>query len=771
MASAIPKKFGKARSGRSATGMEQPRGRIKVVSGVASYAPSDAFGQKRALAPVELATRYRNAQYVCAKMNATQIASLTKRLYSTTSQGQRTPTAKTVKYTEIGRRRMERGLEWDASVTKRLAGVDRVDEVVESPIIDVFRRPNPWLTQSDLIELSQLYREIIGTDFWYWVEGPGDRPIEIWPLPSWMVYVQPDYVGTNVIQNFIFTGGGSQSVLDPSRIIFGRELNLIDPYTQSTSWLRANSELSDIYDDQVSYRRSTLANRGRPDAMLVPKEEGGELTVDPNAIIRIQQEYMQEYGKGGAGRLWVPPGGMELKPISWRPTDMGEIAMSSSVLHDVARASNIPIPLIDGSSANRANGDAALLTYARFALRPRARRLTEHWNMNLIPLWDQDDDGKPLERQWYAFDDPVLADRVVEREDNVAGVTNGWLAVNEVRVGMGLMPAKGGDILRVPSGYLPIDEANKVKAPVEGDGVGNPAVKRNDKHKNGKKRTVGAEDKPHEEGDDNFSSDGKKKGLEDENRLPFDDSGVPGHSEILVKALRNLGLADSWTDASISPHQRQQVLDAIRLQSREWLRAEAERSYPEIIQVEKALGGEPIRVAAAFFGRVKKFIREAFIAGALALMGPKDLSRGDLRAIDENVKTQVGYLGRFYNDLIGRSDDSQFTLAGFANRTEMYGGSVWGGSQNVARIRMFGSRVVDEECRVHLGPRTDKDPCEECSDLESEGWRPVGSLPAIGTQICMNSCHCVFRFRDSSTGEEFDVGGGPWHNEETGERG
>src|ERR1700722_3443956 len=100
---AIPASYRKPRAARDPMG-GSPRGRIKVVSGLASSMPTDAFGQRRPPVPIELIWRYRNAQYVCARINSRAVASQTKRLYATTKQGENPPRAKVWRIDEVKRR-------------------------------------------------------------------------------------------------------------------------------------------------------------------------------------------------------------------------------------------------------------------------------------------------------------------------------------------------------------------------------------------------------------------------------------------------------------------------------------------------------------------------------------------------------------------------------------------------------------------------------------------------------------------------------------------
>ena len=498
----IPSSFRRPRRGGSVP--DRPR----VVTGLSStWSPYDAFRQKRPPSDIELIAANRNATFVCSSYAAEGVASQPLRLYGIMDKrkGHKALRCRSKALSKS----QERYFAGDPTISKRLAGVDSVDEVVDHPIIDVLETVNPWFNKTQLIEITQWYLDIIGKYFWYYTRAAlGDRPVELWPLPAWMVYVQPDFAGTEVVANYIFTGGGGQAILDKANVLFGRELSLVDPYTSGLGANRANYELGQIYDKNVAYRDSTLSNRGRPDAMLLPVEDDGGTTTGDEAIARIQAEYEQDYSLGRAGKLWVPPGGLKLETLNWSPMDMGELALSKSVLHDIARAYKIPIALVDGESATRASMDASLLAFARFCVKPRCRKLEEHLNSNFITEWDPDG------RLFLAFDDPVPADKVAEREENVAYLDK-VRTRNEVRASMGEKPVEGGDELYVDSSLTPLSRVHEaVDVRLTPPPVAGPA----NAQEGGEE--IESDDEEFAEGED-IESAGAGKAWEGDNRRPF----------------------------------------------------------------------------------------------------------------------------------------------------------------------------------------------------------------------------------------------------------
>ncbi len=152
----------------------------------------------------------------------------------------------------------------------------------------------------------------------------------------------------------------------------------------------------------------------------------------------------------------------------------------------------------------------------------------------------------------------------------------------------------------------------------------------------------------------------------------------------------------------------------------------------------------------SFFADVAAYLGGLFAAGVQALTGPVTLPPAALAAIEAEVEAQQGYLTSF--ELETTSADA---LPGnFAARAEQYGAAVWGAAQAVVRDAVVAAGPDYEECRVHIG---DDEPCPVCTDLEDQGWMPIGTLPDIGDSYCLYNCHCVFYYRVAGSDQVIDT--------------
>lgn len=76
------------------------------------------------------------------------------------------------------------------------------------------------------------------------------------------------------------------------------------------------------------------------------------------------------------------------------------------------------------------------------------------------------------------------------------------------------------------------------------------------------------------------------------------------------------------------------------------------------------------------------------------------------------------------------------------NRSAMYAQALHSFEEEV-RAQVAEERGAAWERRV-LGS-TDHG-CPECRELAEEGWKPLGSLPAIGATTCLTNCRCRFEY-------------------------
>ncbi len=259
---------------------------------------------------------------------------------------------------------------------------------------------------------------------------------------------------------------------------------------------------------------------------------------------------------------------------------------------------------------------------------------------------------------------------------------------------------------------------------------------------------------------------------------------------ILRHCLRRLGLSAAYRRGDLTGEQAIEVLSFVREYCRAWLRHEVEaliRHYgraidgmslgtqldgrsavpdfvgndaglaPGGIGESRALGTAIRHHVGRFFDRVKGFIRESILAGAMALSGPEGLTPDDLAEADRQHAVQVAYLDQFHRDVEARgpaelSEPSPLvpaadamTAAEMAARAEMYGSASWGAAHEINRRGVIKDGKAVRERRFHW--REVDHPCGTCAAESAKGWVPVGTLLKIGDSECLGiGCDCYFSY-------------------------
>lgn len=141
----------------------------------------------------------------------------------------------------------------------------------------------------------------------------------------------------------------------------------------------------------------------------------------------------------------------------------------------------------------------------------------------------------------------------------------------------------------------------------------------------------------------------------------------------------------------------------------------------------------------AWFHSLKSTLLPRHFAAASALLNHPDLPPADMEAVANLSRGQVGYLGRF-RDQIATAEHilGDMTVA----RSAMYASSLWSIGMGVERAKMIRDGYSEE-----LNNLGSFDHCGMCLDATLAGWSKIGSLPEIGSRTCLGGCRCWWSYR------------------------
>ncbi len=394
---------------------------------------ADIWNRQPAPTSLKLLQENRETAYACAELNANAFADVPLRLYITTGKGQ-SPTrnfgTKTVDSATV------RHLEANAGFAGRLSKAVDLQEVVEHPLLDLLNNPATGLSRFDLFELSDRYQEFEGNAYWHVKIGPLGIPAPIVLLPSHLVTTVRAKNGLG-IAGYEYGSRNNKIMLSADSVIPFRFPNLLDPYADGWSPVRAMWETINLQNQDRSHLQALMGNRARPDTVVSPKEQLGEHEAD-----RLWKRFMRMFNRGGSGGVAVTAEPVTITPLSFPPRDMEALARYGVGKVAIANAFGVPMSMLETKDVNRANAEAGEYQHAKHAIEPRCTRFEAKLNRRLVPMYG--------ERFFLAFDSCVPDDRVVSADIRVKDLGSGVVTINEARVEIGLPEVDWGNEPWIP---------------------------------------------------------------------------------------------------------------------------------------------------------------------------------------------------------------------------------------------------------------------------------------------------------------------------------
>lgn len=421
---------------------------VGVPSGGGGY--TDFYQRYRRPTDQKLLDEYQRTAFACARINANAVSATPLKVYVQTNARQLRPRCLT--------RRLSRGeqkaLRGRAGLEHRLAKAMEIEEVLDHPLIDLLDRVNPFMNRVSLMQLTDLYQEILGNAYWLVVVDALGVPTELWPLlPQHMRLKRSK---TTVIDHYLYGQGPTPQRYEPEEMIHFRFPNLRDPYGEGMPPLLAAFEDVQADGKQIAQDNAMLDNRARPDAVISPDEPMG-----PKEAERLERNLRRKFSKGGTGGVLVAESVMKVTPLTFPPKQLESVARRKLSKVQIANVFDVPMSLLETENVNRANAEAGHYQHALMSVRPRCKMIEGTINEDLCPRFD--------ERLFVAFDDPVPENREQRRLDHEMQLKNGVQTINEVRQDLGLEEVPWGEEPYLPMNLVPIGMAGDD----DGDGDGN----------------------------------------------------------------------------------------------------------------------------------------------------------------------------------------------------------------------------------------------------------------------------------------------------------
>jgi HK97 family phage portal protein len=413
----------------------------------------DAYKRDRSPTPNETLAELKNTAFTCASINAAVCAAYPPRLYVATEPGEPAPRCLTRSLDRVGEERLRE----NPTLPRRFTKAHKLEEVLDHPLLALFRRVNPVHNSFDLWELTTFYQEVLGSAYWYLRFGPLGVPEEIWILPAQNVTPKREPQSRRLVDYYEYRTGMQVQRFGPAEVIHFRYPDPKDPYTAGLSPLRACWEQAALTSEYLAFKKAVWENSAVPGLVVSPDSVIGEEERD-----RLEAQWNAKFRRGGARRVLVTESGMQVSILAHSMGDLAALAEYGKTKEDVCNAFHVPLAFLT-TETNLANLQAAEHQHMAKAIFPRLQRRDEKLNEQLLPLYD------PSGRLFVASEDPVPFNQEIGFRQQEVDMKYGILTINEVRQDRGLPPVPWGNTPWLPVAWAPSDLPDRIAyAPTTG---------------------------------------------------------------------------------------------------------------------------------------------------------------------------------------------------------------------------------------------------------------------------------------------------------------
>lgn len=250
------------------------------------------------------------------------------------------------------------------------------EQIHEHPLLDVFERPNPFMSRYELIASLIMYRAVAGNGYIEKVRSGAGKVVELWPLRPDRMWVIPDPV--EHIRGWEYRLGADVYTLPSSDVIHSKTRNPLDDYYGMPP-ARPAAQRIDSANAMRAFTYAFFRNAGVPAGLLTFEKQVGAAEAQ-----MLRDRFRNEYGGmnahgvmvlGGSGAGKVEYTAMGL-PLGERGLVMPEL--DEIIDAKTAMVFGVPLELV-GARLGMLHGNKSTMGAARASF----------WDETLIPLYQE----------------------------------------------------------------------------------------------------------------------------------------------------------------------------------------------------------------------------------------------------------------------------------------------------------------------------------------------------------------------------------------------
>lgn len=396
---------------------------------------------------------YRSWIYVCANKNAVTVSKHMLGLYAAKPIGNTAKILAPHKTLSFDQKKHLKSITQIKNLTS-VRKSDEIIEVVEHPFLEILNRANPFMSGTELIEMTVLFLELTGNAYWYIVRDKQfGIPIQVWVVPSQFMKVVPGK--DTLLAGYVYKEHMNEVPFEVDEIVHFKYPNPND-FFYGVSPLLAVSDAYNTNENIHVFTNALFTNMARPEGVIQTDQD-----LSSDDFDSLKKRWQAAYGGASKARKTaVLSKGLKYQPITMTPQELDFAQGRAIVKEEICNAFGQSVALYS-EKANRANSEQAYNSFLRDAVSPRLRRIEETINAFIMPLFDPN--------IFVAFENAVPEDKDFRLKERESNLKNGYSCINEERRIDGRDDVEWGD--------KPILQQNMVQL---GSGQSNPAREEDD---------------------------------------------------------------------------------------------------------------------------------------------------------------------------------------------------------------------------------------------------------------------------------------------------
>lgn len=320
--------------------------------------------------------------------------------------------------------------------------VDKDKQRVDGNVQKLLNNPNPYQTQTQMIQTIILHKKIAGISYWEVERSQAGNPLYLWPLrPDWVKKV----VNQDGIQHYTYKREGDKTgrKIETRDVLEFKNLSPLDPLFSGQSSLEPISGIIDSDQAITDFLAMFFQKGANPTGYIKVNKP----TLQPGEGEELQYRWQRLYG---GFKNWFKPAiftdDTDYKVIGSRLNELEFDKLDSRNESRICMALDVP-PILVGAKVG--------LDRSTFSNYEEARR--SWWEDTLIPLFDSiSDDLNRIVLQLFKESGKIIVDtsRVVALKDDrdkswsrAAGAyAAGLITKNQALQEMGLPVVDDGDV-------------------------------------------------------------------------------------------------------------------------------------------------------------------------------------------------------------------------------------------------------------------------------------------------------------------------------------